>query len=163
MPSSPPVHLHFSNHLDSRGTFVPSAFSVDECIYRSYVGNKKYPKEEFFSEISSKDIDNGISVNRGFYCKSPEDVLWRNEHTPVDDTIPSCNYTLRNSEVIYSIYKHLVSAVPPPKVLMDIQSTWVKCNVAHCDIIISPNISGLPKTESRDVRLFLSSLFKDVG
>ena len=162
MPSSPPVHLHFSNHLDLSGAFIPKVFLVDEYIFRSYGGNKTYPKEEYFSEISSKDIDKGISVNRGHYCKEPADVLWRNEHTPVDDTIPSCNYTLRNGEVIYSIYGQLTSAVPPPSVSIAIQSTWVKCNVAHCDIIISPNISSLTKIESRAVRLFISSLFKEV-
>jgi hypothetical protein len=162
MPNQPPTHLHISNHLNEAGVFTSAPFGDDELIYRSFNGNQKYPKDEFFSEISTAEVDNGISVNRQYYCTAPTDVLWRNEHAPIDDEISSCNYNKREGVAIYSIYDSILEAIPPCAIAIAITHSWVKCNVAHCDIILNPSISTLSRNNRRDVRVFLASLFKSI-
>ncbi len=160
MPSIP-EHLHFSKHIDSNGSFNPCEFYDDEYIYRCFNGNKTYPADEYFSEMSSEEIQKGISTNRGKYCQDSSDVLWRNDQNFNND-IQSCNYSKRNGIIIYSIYSKLINSIPPPTVSLSINHSWNKCNVAHCDIIIAPCISSLPKKEKRAIRLFLASLFKSI-
>lgn len=158
-----PIYLHFSNHVDY-ANYVSYKFDEEELIYRSARENPPHPKNDFFATIQAEEFfDTGVSVNRDKFCKSEEDVMWRNDITNEDD-ISFCNYSKRNGFVIFSKYNSLITATTPlslPNLKIIINRTPNKCNVAHCDVILTPKISNITKQQKRDIRVYLSSLFKE--
>lgn len=159
MADTPPTYLHVSNHLNESGKFNPKEFYDEELIYRRYSINKVQPKDEYFAEV--KIDDKGVSVNRETYCKKPDDVMWSNEHEPVDKTIEACDYTKKNGMVIYSNYCVIQKTPPPPNYNVDLKKTWTTCNVSHCDIMFNPPTTNPNKKEKRALRIYLASLFKE--
>lgn len=161
--ANPPRHLHITSHSKEGEEFKASEFSPDEKIYRRYKESPTNPKGDYFAGTSSDEIDAGLSVNRSKYCPDANDVLWRNVHEPVDDEIPSCNYTLQNGEPIFSVYGAILESKPPLNLTVKVNHTWTKCNVSHCDVKLSSKTSALDKAGKRDVRLYIASLFKEIS
>ena len=159
--NNPPYHLHVSNYVADPTLFQPAELEPQELLFRWFAGNRTYPAHEYFSEISTDQLDAGISVNRANYCRAPEDVLWT--HSVEEGLQPEeCGYSRREGIVVSCHVEDLQRVEPKHNICFACRTTWYYCNVAHCDITLHPVLSGFSKKQRKAVRLYLASLFHPI-
>jgi hypothetical protein len=148
-------------HLENAEVTRNDIFKDNEILYRRYINNKKYPENQYFTEIPTKDFIEGISVNRALYCVAPEDVLWSDSL----DESGKCVFTHRGGSVIKTTVGDLKSDENETGISLYCEHSLKQCNISHCDIKFAPPLTGntpTAKQKAIDVKLFLASLFEPV-